>query len=793
MSELHSKMTALADAVRNKAELTEKLTIDDMTAAVRNLNVGGGITPDVRTLSVTPTKEQQTFSSSDLGVNTYYSTVTVTAIPPDYIDTTDATAGASDILSGKIAYTAGVKLTGRMTDHGKVVAKVSNVHNKWWNHISGYYESIEVGVTTKSLEITPSKSTQKFNNVIDEGDDVFYDRVTVAPIPAEYITTADATATEGTVLEGETAYVNGAKITGKYKAPSAEDVRAGALFGYEDIFPGYNGGEWPQVGTFTSDADAAAGDIYPGKTAYVNGVKVTGTMPLSGDPIIVGPSVFLQEGYFAGGDIKVQEKEEIVVAENKVIIPGGYSEEEEIIVGTAKDHEVFTPGTSSIVIPRDTYISGDQVIRGDQALTPENIRAHVSIFDVEGTFTRDATARASDLALGKTAYVDGEKITGTAVSAVDFYKCTAVFGPKETHTLTVTGAGSDCNGMYTDTFEKKNGLPIYQNYNNSSGKWYIYFFSDEWEGSYWVLSKNLDVTWPYEAHYYASNLTSNWYCGESGEEPTPAVTIGKQINNSSEPKTWDGKKFIKNDDGSFTVSDDVTPGLPYGDTSITPVVGGIYNSTCTIAVERLWNGLAIPEEGLVFYASLKEASPVSETGHSLSPSGSFTYTTNSTVPCAYFSGGSIEVSPYFSTLENNSDFCASFWIKAAGSDSGGVMSFAPGTSGNAAAGLLFTINGEKTQITCGSAGVYSFSADADLRNWVHIAAVCSSGVIRLFVNGVSAGSMGMWQLDIDERKPVIGDTNNRTGFYGYISSVRLYSRALTDKEIKILASEFTPV
>ena len=70
MSELHSKMTALADAVRNKAELTEKLTIDDMTAAVRNLNVGGGITPDVRTLSVTPTTEQQTFSSSDLGVNT---------------------------------------------------------------------------------------------------------------------------------------------------------------------------------------------------------------------------------------------------------------------------------------------------------------------------------------------------------------------------------------------------------------------------------------------------------------------------------------------------------------------------------------------------------------------------------------------------------------------------------------------------------------------------------------------------------------------------------------------------
>ena len=679
MSSVNEKMTALAEAVRNKARRSGTLTIDGMTQAVSGLVVGD---PSTKPLTVTPAKSTQTFSSSDLGTNTYYSTVTVRPIPAEYITTTDATAYAAVILEGETAYVRGSKVTGTMKNHGFATAKFDNLSSSFiLPNGSGYYDMITVTATKKSLAVTPSKSEQVFK-VRDEGDDVFYDRVTVAPIPAEYITTADATATEGTVLEGETAYVNGAKITGKYKAPSAEDVRAGALFGYEDIFPGYNGGEWPQVGTFTSDADAVSGDIYPGKTAYVNGVKVTGTMPLSGDPIIVGPSVFLQEGYFAGGDIKVQEKEEIVVAENKVIIPGGYSEEEEIIVGTAKDHEVFTPGTSSIVIPRDTYISGDQVIRGDQALTPENIRAHVSIFDVEGTFTRDATATASDIALGKTAYVDGGKITGTAVSAVDFYKCTAVFGPKETHTLTVTGAGSDCNGMYTDTFEKKNGLPIYQNYNNSSGKWYIYFFSDEWEGSYWVLSKNLDVTWPYEAHYYASNLTSNWYCGESGEEPAPAVTIGKQINNSSEPKTWDGKKFIKNDDGSFTVSDDVTPGLPYGDTSITPVVGGIYNSTCTIAVERLWNGLAIPEEGLVFYASLKEASPVSETGHSLSPSGSFTYTTNSTVPCAYFSGGSIEVSPYFSTLENNSDFCASFWIKAAGSDSGGVMSFAPGTSGN---------------------------------------------------------------------------------------------------------------
>ena len=54
----------------------------------------------------------------------------------------------------------------------------------------------------------------------------------------------------------------------------------------------------------------------------------------------------------------------------------------------------------------------------DTNLKPENLKAGVTCLGVEGTMTSgidtsDATATANDIAQDKTAYVNGEKITGT--------------------------------------------------------------------------------------------------------------------------------------------------------------------------------------------------------------------------------------------------------------------------------------------------------------------------------------------------------------------------------------------
>ena len=45
-------------------------------------------------------------------------------------------------------------------------------------------------------------------------------------------------------------------------------------------------------------------------------------------------------------------------------------------------------------------------------INPENIKTGIKIFDVEGSFTSDATATAENLLEGTTAYVNGEKIEG---------------------------------------------------------------------------------------------------------------------------------------------------------------------------------------------------------------------------------------------------------------------------------------------------------------------------------------------------------------------------------------------
>lgn len=149
------------------------------------------------------------------------------------------------------------------------------------------------------------------------------------------------------------------------------------------------------LGTFTSDANALAAEMLAGVTAYVNGNKITGTMPNRGkitQSLDINGSYTIPEGYHDGTGVVSQS------------------------VAT-KGAQTYTPGTAAQTIASGQYLTGTQTIAGDADLISANIKSGVNIFGVAGKAsvvdTADATIVAGDVLSGKTGYKDGAKITGS--------------------------------------------------------------------------------------------------------------------------------------------------------------------------------------------------------------------------------------------------------------------------------------------------------------------------------------------------------------------------------------------
>ncbi len=99
------------------------------------------------------------------------------------------------------------------------------------------------------------------------------------------------------------------------------NIKAGVTF--------FEGTPRAVAGSFTADADAGAADLLSGRTAYVNGEKVTGSIP-------------------------------------------------------SKAAATYTPAAADQTIEAGQYLSGAQTVRGDANLKAENIKQGASIFGVAG-------------------------------------------------------------------------------------------------------------------------------------------------------------------------------------------------------------------------------------------------------------------------------------------------------------------------------------------------------------------------------------------------------------------------
>lgn len=215
--------------------------------------------------------------------------------------------------------------------------------------------------------------------------------------------TQDADAVAGDLRAGKTAYARGSKIVGTLAS----------------VMPGVPNVSVSEQGVVTASVTQSAG--------IVNGATTSATHTLSSDDdsdfvesnIKAGVTIFGVTGNYSGSGIDTQDADAVAsdIRTGKTAYVKGVK-----VTGSLleKSAQTYTPGTVDQTISSNRILTGVQTIKGDADLIPSNIKSGVNIFGVTGTYsgsggydTSDATASASDIRSGQTAYIATGKTTGT--------------------------------------------------------------------------------------------------------------------------------------------------------------------------------------------------------------------------------------------------------------------------------------------------------------------------------------------------------------------------------------------
>lgn len=500
-------------------------------------------------------------------------------------------------------------------------------------------------------------------------------------------------------------------------------------------------------GTDTTDATAGAGDILSGKTAYVNGEKITGTI-----------------NSYTGSSL---------------IIPGV----EDKVLSTAE----------GIYLPKAVKVAGES------ELLAENIKKGVSIFGIVGTLDSGGGSSAeyykcASVSSGTGAVLEGRLLTMSFIDVIDFDYATE---PTVIHfTMTdTTKTGLDREWVSSD------GVYMFKKYVNTAEgyiSWGLYKNSDNTYSHYittGLIDQNKMTT---DAEGNTVDMRDPWEIKQLYSEAGFMDTKEISWVHSQEAvggKTWSGYKAVQQENGGYTFEETVTTGLTY--TTITPVVDSIYTADCMVRVGYMVPAASasIPDD-VIFHLPLVDSltfGPNSIPDRVYS-NKTLEFRNEQGIPCAYLDGENyIKVNKMnannLSCLgSTNKAVTYSCWAKVSNSETGTLFAFSYTPH--------FFLNSSRVFMSTDKGESFSMGFDLDATVWHNYVFVGEGKFWRIYVDGVSMISENHNDYISAEREwAFIGCHSYNNSVHritGCITAARLYNRVLSDAEILALAGEFTP-